>query len=31
MKRVRRHEIGDVAPAATHEALVFELVDAAPQ
>ena len=31
MKRVWRHEIGDVAPAAPHEALVFEAVDAAPQ
>ena len=31
MKRVWRHEIGDVAPAPPHEALVFESVDAAPQ
>ena len=31
MQRVRRHEIGDVAPASAHEALVFKAVDAAPQ
>ncbi len=31
MKRVRRHEIGDVAAAPPHEALVFEAVDAASQ
>jgi hypothetical protein len=31
MKRVGRHKICDVAPAAPHEALVFEAIDAAPQ
>ena len=31
MKRVWRHEIGDVAPAAPQEALVFKAVDAASQ
>ena len=31
MKRVWRSEIGDVAPASPHEALVFEPVDAASQ
>jgi hypothetical protein len=31
MKRVWAHEIGDVAPASPHEALVFKAVDAAPQ
>ena len=31
MKRVWRHEIGDVTPASPHEALVFEPVDAASQ
>ena len=30
MKRVWRHEIGDVAPAPPQEALVFKPVDAAP-
>jgi hypothetical protein len=29
MQRVWRHEIGDVAPASPHEALVFKAVDAA--
>jgi hypothetical protein len=31
MKRVWCREIGDVAPAALHESLVFQAVDAAPQ
>ena len=31
MKRVWRREIGDVAPAPLHEALVFKAVEAAPQ
>ena len=31
MKRVRRSQIGDVAPAPLHEARVFYTVDAAPQ
>ncbi len=31
MKRVWRHEIGDVAPASPHEALVLKAIDAAPQ
>ena len=31
MQRFWRHEIGDVAPASPHEALVLKAVDAAPQ
>jgi hypothetical protein len=31
MKRLWRHEIGDVAPAPAHEAIVFKAIDAAPQ